>query len=103
MGSWNFCSGDGSVPATVEAKSGFGDTIRAILGFLATVVVLALLYQPPISSWGLLAICVAIVAICVVTAHDRRVVVYGILAILVSRVIMGLALALLRHYRVPYH
>ena len=83
-------------------ESSWGDTIRAIVGFLSGVVVLALLYEPLIRAWGGLAIAVTIVALCVVTARNRRVVVYGIVAILMSRLIIGLVLVLLRYYRGPH-
>ena len=88
---------DGSVPTILEPESSWGDTIRAIVGFLSTVVILALLYDTPVRSWGLLAISVVIVVVCVLTARNHRVVVYGIAAILASRLIIGLVLGLLRH------
>ena len=87
----------------MEPKLCRGDTIRAILGFLATVVILALLYEPPVASWGLFGVSAVVVVMCVVTAHDRRVVIYGILAIFVSRVIMGLGFAVIRRFQVLIH
>jgi hypothetical protein len=87
---------------TVEPESSWGDIIRAIVGFISTGVILALLSEPPIRSWGVLVICFAIAVICIVTARNRRGVVYGIIAILASRLLMGLVLGLLRHYRVPH-
>ena len=84
------------------AQSSWGDTIRAIVGFLATGVILALFYEP-VRSWGLLAIAAGIVLVCVATARDRRGVVYGIVAIIASRLILALALGVLRYYyRIPH-
>jgi hypothetical protein len=79
--------------------SNWGDVLRWIVGFLSTVVVLALLYEPPVTSWGLLAVAVTIAVVCVMTARNRRGVLMGILAILASRVIIALGLVALRYLR----
>lgn len=83
---------------SIDAETSFGDTVKTIIGFLSAVVILALLYEPPVKSWGLFVVCVAITFVCVATARNRRVVVYGILAIIASRLIIGIAIGVLHHF-----
>jgi hypothetical protein len=72
-----------------------GDTIRAIVAFIATAIVLALLSEPPI-RWGLLGIASGVFALCVITARSRLGVVLGVAAIVAGRLIVVLILALAR-------
>jgi hypothetical protein len=76
---------------------------RAILGFLCTGVILALFYEPSVKSWGLVALCIAILLVCLATARNRWAVIGGIVVILASRLAIALGLDSLRYLRTLWH
>jgi hypothetical protein len=78
------------VNADVEAS--WGDAVRVIVALVCTVIVLALLSEPPVKAWGLLAGSLAVLIVSVMTARSRAGVIGGVLAIIVFR--LGVAAAL---------
>jgi hypothetical protein len=81
---------------TVDQDSGWGDIVRTIVGFFATLI-LAAVFLEPRKSWELVAICASAVSLCIVTARNRTAVIYGIVFIVIGRILIGGELALLRH------
>ena len=73
-----------------------------MIGFLAAIVIVAMLYEPPAHPWALLTTAIFIPITCVATARNRLGVLLGIAAIFASRIIIAAAIAVLR-YLVPHH
>ena len=74
-----------------------GDIVRGIVGALAAVIVMALLYEPSIRLFlPKLALFGSIVILCVATARSKGGVLAGIGAIILSRLVIGIALGVIK-------
>jgi hypothetical protein len=78
------------------SDSDYGDVVRIVLGFVATLILVAVLFESN-KSWGLVAICASVAGLCIITARNRVTIVYGIAVIMLSRILIGGSLALLRY------
>ena len=74
----------------VRKEATWGDAVRGILGALATVVILGLLYDPTVSRfWPDMLACATVTLICVATATRKVAVAATIIAIIFSRVLVA--------------
>lgn len=86
----------GFADSMADQESGWGDPIRIVVAFLATIVLLAASAKPLSESWALVVSGLTILLLCVWTARNRWSIVLGVTVLVISRLMITGALTLLR-------